>query len=484
MSYVARLMRVKGAALLFFAALMFVFPLECGASGPAPSMAGNRATKNIRLEAGKSVIVKSTVPVTRVSVASDRIADYVLLSPYQIYITGKASGVTNMTLWKGEDKIAAVYDIEVAPEISRIKEKIQEILPQETGIRIHASHEALTLSGTVSNTASLAHVMAIAEAYNTSKDQKVINLLQVSGVQQVMLEVRVAEMSRSLVRRLGSNFIVSGNGSIGGSLVGNLASVKEFVGNGTQGSVKLDFSKALNSFFHIAAGDVTWTQFLDALKEEGLVNVLAEPTLITLSGQAASFLAGGEFPIPVPQGLGTVAIEYKEYGVSLSFTPTILSDQRISMKVQPEVSELDFTTALSLEGVSVPGLTTRRVTTTIELGDGQSFAVAGLLKNTTRELISKFPFLGEVPILGPLFRSTSYQRNETELVVIVTPHLVKPLNMAKAKLPTDDFIDPNDCEFYLDGLLEGGAAQPPASPFGSSQSSGVEGEFGHAIPKY
>lgn len=474
----------KGAIILFLAAFAFFITQECRAASQAQVVTLDQSTRKISVDVRKSVIVKSATPITRVSIASEGIADYLLLSPNQIYLTGKKPGITNMTLWKGEDKIAAVYDIEVAPEISRIKAQLQRILPEEKGIRVNASHDALTLSGTVSNAVSQTHALTIAEAFTTGKDQKIINLLQISGVQQVMLEVRVTEMTRSLVRRLTNNFVVSNNGSIGGSLVGNLVSVKDFVGNGNQGAATLNFSNALNSFFHIAAGTTTWTQFLDALKEEGLVRILAEPTLITQSGQAASFLAGGEFPIPVPQGLGTVAIEYKQFGVQLSFTPTVMADGLISMKVNPEVSQLDFTTAVSIQGISVPGLTTRRVSTMVELADGQSFAVAGLLQDTVRDTSTKLPFLGELPVLGPLFRSTSYQRNETELVIIVTPHLVKPLNMAKIKLPTDDYVDPSDCEFYLKGFLQGQAPAPPASPVALGEKSGFEGEFGHALPRY
>lgn len=480
----ARPMRGRGAVFLFLSAFLVFLMQEGRAAGPAQVVAMGQATGRITVDAGKSVIVKSSTPVTRVSLSSDGVADYLLLSPNQIYVTGKKPGVANLTLWKGEDAVSAVYDIEVTPEISRVRAQLQRILPEEKGIRVNASNEALTLSGTVSNAASVSHALAIAEAYVTGKDQKVINLLQVSGVQQVMLEVRVAEMSRSLVRKLGSNFIVSGNGSMGGSLIGNIVSVKEFVGNGTAGSATLDFSNALNSFFHIAAGDVTWTQFLDALKEEGMVRVLAEPTLITLSGQTASFLAGGEYPVPVPQGLGTVGVEYKQFGVQLSFTPTLIADGVISMKVNPEVSQLDYTTALTIESVSVPGLTTRRVSTTVELADGQSFAVAGLLQDTVRNTVSKFPLLGELPILGALFRSTSYQRNETELVIIVTPHLVKPLNAARTRLPTDGYIDPNDCEFYIHGLIQGLAPAPPDSPVAVRERSGFEGEFGHSLPTY
>jgi pilus assembly protein CpaC len=214
-------------------------------------------------------------------------------------------------------------------------------------------------------------------------------------------------------------------------------------------------SPAINALFRFHKGNVTWTGFLDALKENGLVKILAEPTLVTISGQEANFLAGGEFPVPIPQQGDTITIVFKTFGVGLLFTPTVLSEDKISMKVTPEVSELDFSNAVSFGGFVIPGLTTRRASTAIELADGQSFAIAGLLNENVRESVSKFPILGDIPILGALFRSSSFQKNETELVIIVTPHLVKPLDMTKQPLPTDPYIEPNDFEWYLMGQLEG-----------------------------
>ncbi len=210
---------------------------------------------------------------------------------------------------------------------------------------------------------------------------------------------------------------------------------------------------AINALFRLQTGGVTLTSFIDALREDGLVKILAKPTLVTLSGQEASFLAGGEFPIPVPQREDTITIEFRTFGVGLSFTPTVLSDRQISLRVAPEVSELDFANAVSFSGFVVPALTTRRVSTVVELADGQSFAIAGLLDESVRESISRFPVLGDIPILGALFRSVSFQKSETELVIIVTPHLVKPVDVAQQPLPTDAFIEPNDVEFLLLGKL-------------------------------
>jgi pilus assembly protein CpaC len=217
---------------------------------------------------------------------------------------------------------------------------------------------------------------------------------------------------------------------------------------------------------------------VDALKQHNLVKVLAEPTLIALSGREASFLAGGEFPIPVPQALGVVTISYKSFGVGLVFTPTVLSPNKINMTVAPEVSDLDFANAISIQGFLIPSITTRRASTTIELADGQSFAIAGLLRDTVREQIAKFPVLGDIPILGALFRSSSFQKNETELIIIVTPHLVKPLDLAKQTLPTGQFIEPNDLEFYLMGQTEG-SSRGPQTIKSLTTEGGLEGESGH-----
>ena len=307
-----------------------------------------------------------------------------------------------------------------------------------------------------------------------------INLLEVAGVHQVMLEVRVSEISRSLLRRLGFNFnyISSSGRNFGLSLLNQLTTLPPtgFPAAGVQ------VSDTVNAVFRFLSNDTTWTIFIDALKEEGLLKVLAEPTLITLSGKTANFLAGGEFPVPVPQssatGGTTITVEYKPFGIGLSFTPTVLSTNKINMLVAPEVSDLDYSNAITSSGFVVPAITTRRVSTAIELADGQSFAIAGLLKEDVREIVSKFPVLGDIPILGALFRSTSFKKNETELIVIVTAHLVKPLDKARQPLPTDPYIEPDDYEFYLLGSLEGKGKETNPRHRG-----GLEGEFGHLLPK-
>jgi pilus assembly protein CpaC len=468
-----------GKTKLFLAAFALVLVSYAGCWGAGVEVISGKGRK-INLEAGKSVIIRSEVDIVRVSSANPDVATVTALSPKQVYVTaGKTSGVTNITLWQAEDKVAAVYDVEVAPDVSSIKEKIQRLFPEEKGVRITASHDSLTLTGTVSSTAVLSQVLALTEAYGG--DKKVINMVQVSGVHQIMLEVRVAEMQRTLTKQLSINFTTLAGASFGAGLLANPGSVAGSVSGSINTPPLLNIAPTTNALFHIA-GNPSWTVFLDALKQDGLVKVLAEPTLMALSGQTATFLAGGEFPVPIPQGLGSVAIQYKPYGVQLSFTPTVLDDNRISMKVTPEVSELDFTTAVTISGTTVPGLTKRGVSTVIELGDGQSFALAGLLQDNITETIGKFPYLGDVPVLGPLFRSSNFQRNETELVVIATPHLVKPIDLKNQPLPTDRYVEPSDTDFFLRGLLQGcQKASPP--PVCQDSEAGLQGEFGHALPK-
>lgn len=435
--------------------------------------------QKINLTVGRSFIIETPMPIKRVSIVNPEIADANVLTPTQIYLTGKSIGVTNLTLWI-DSTVHSVFDLEVSPDTSRLKEKLHDIFPGEDDIRVSTTHDSIALSGSVSSTANLSQVLALAEAYAPGK---VINMLEIRGVHQVMLEVKIGEVSREVTKRLGFNFdFISSTGSnLGLTMLNNLVNLPDggWPGNG------LEVSNPVNALFRFTADGATWDVFIDALKEQGLIKILAEPTLIALSGQSANFLAGGEFPIPVPQE-NNVTIEYKEFGVGLKFTPKVLSSSKISMNIAPEVSELDFSNSVSLGGYIIPSITTRRVNTTIELGDGQSFAIAGLLKDDVREIVSKFPLLGEIPVLGALFRSSSFQKNETELVVIVTPHLVKPLDMAKQTLPTDQYIEPNDFEFYLLGSLEGKEKKEVVdSPLsaGPNKESGLEGEFGHITPE-
>ena len=462
----------------------FVLALIPASWAAGPPAAESQTAKRIGLLVGKSIVLKSEEPVKRISIADPAVADFVLISPSEIYITGKGAGVTNMTLWlrKGNYR---VFDLDVGFDVSQMKQRLEEILPEETDLRVTAMQDSITLSGRVSSAANLSQALTLARSY--APEGKVNNLVEVRGVQQVMLEVRVAEMQRSLARRMGVNFnYLTETGKFGVSQLGGLTSTTftDKFEAGADGLLKLTefnldtvVSQSVNAFFRFNSGGTTWTGFIDALKADGLVKVLAEPTLIALSGNEASFLAGGEFPVPVPQGLGTVAIEYKKFGVELYFTPTVLSDNKINIKVNPVVSELDYAAGVQVNGAVIPGLNTRGAATVVELADGQSFAIAGLLRDTSRDVMSKYPLLGDIPILGTLFRSREFQRNETELIIIATPRLVKPLDTARQTLPTDFYHEPNDTEFYVLGLMEGQSGRHSGGIQGD-----LDGEFGHAMP--
>jgi pilus assembly protein CpaC len=464
--------------LLFLAALLAAAPALAEVevfNAEAPGV--------IRIVLAKSTILTADRPVSRVSLAEPEAASIVVLSPRQIYITGKKLGTTTLTLWSG-GQVSAVYDLVITPDVTRLKRMIHEILPRERSVQVLSSGESITLSGSVSNTADLTSVLSLAEA---EAPGKVVNLLRVDGVQQVMLEVRVAEMSRTALKRMGINLAATFSNFTIYSFLNNLTSLA------ADGSGRIDLTDKINGVFNYNNGQSNIIGMLDALKAHGLARLLAEPNLTCVSGESADFLVGGEIPIPKPGALGTVSIEFKPFGVGLSFTPTVLSSGAINLHVSPEVSELDYTNAMRYQGYEIPAIATRKATTVVDLADGQSFAIAGLISESLKENNHRFPVLGDLPVLGMLFRSSDYQKNKTELVIIVTAHLVKPLDMAKQTLPGDDFKEPTDYEFYMLGLLEGkntGSAAAIAASQAHSQpetvvrpETGFDGDFGHAWPR-
>jgi pilus assembly protein CpaC len=422
-------------------------------------------TQRIELVVDKAFVLPIPEPLKksdriRVTIAAPEIADFIFIPkigkgsrPKFIYIKGVSPGETNLSLWIG-DRLVSVYDLQVTYNILQLKERLHNILPDEEEIRVYATHDSIVLSGTVSNTENLSEALALAEAFTPPKSN-VRNLLKVAGVHQVMLEVRIAEMSRSVTNRLGINWNwINQSGEFAINVIGGVAQMAPtdvVTGTGGQGVFlpggPPGTSAVASGAFRFMNGSNQYTGIIDVLKGEGLIKILAEPTLIALTGQTASFLAGGEFPVPEIDDEGNVGVEYRSFGIEVAFTPTVLSEKKIAMKVMPAVSEIDPSIQITIQGSAVPALTTRRASTLVELGDGQSFAIAGLLKETTRETISKYPILGDIPILGALFKSKSFASQETELVIIVTPHLVKPLNMAEQSLPTDYYIEPDDADF-------------------------------------
>jgi pilus assembly protein CpaC len=440
----------------------------------------------LRLKVGRSKVLRTPFALTRISVADPDIADLILISEREIYINALAPGATNISMWGKSRFTSATVTVEA--DLTLLKEKLHQILPKEK-IGAEAAGDSIVLSGEVSGPVAQSTAIAIARAFlgektsseGKGKDTKVVNLLHVGGVQQVLLEVRVAEINRLVAERIGVNFnALAPGGNFGVQQINSLASVSDlaraFTGTGSVSTTTWTQGLGTNlvAMGGWTAAGTLWTVFLDVLKQNNLGRVLAEPNLVTTSGQQASFLAGGEFPIPVPQssatGGTTITVEYKKFGVQLEFTPTVLNDSKIAVKVHPIVSELDntFGQTFVLEGgYVVPGLRTREMNTQVEVGDGQTFAIAGLLSDNSRSIMKKFPVLGDIPVLGVLFRSDEYQKNLTELVALVTPHLVKPMPPGAARLPTDKWIEPTDVDFYLLGLDQGRqkpAAGPAAAP--------------------
>lgn len=441
----------------------------------------------IRIVLDKSTILNMDKPVSRVSLAQPAAASIVVLSPRQIYITGQELGTTTLTLWSA-GKVSAVYDLVITPDVTRLKRMIHEILPEEKNIQVLSSGESITLSGYVTSMGNLTSVLSLAEA---EAPEKVVNLLKVDGVQQVMLEVRVAEMSRSAMKRMGVNLAMAFSNFTIYSFLNNLTSLGRQTDSGLGSVNYVNLTDNVNGAMSYNNGSISINGFIDALKANGVARLLAEPNLTCVSGESADFLVGGEIPIPKPGALGNVTIEYKPFGIGLEFTPTVLSSGAINLHVSPEVSELDYTNKISYSGFEIPAISTRKATTVIDLADGQSFAIAGLISESLRQNSQRFPVLGDIPVLGTLFRSSSYQKNKSELVIIVTAHLVKPLDMTRQTLPGDDFKEPSDYEFYMMGLLEGRkdtkdvAHAPSKAQPGTvvRPENGFDGEFGHSWPR-
>ncbi|MDF3031402.1 MAG: pilus assembly protein CpaC [Moraxellaceae bacterium] len=427
--------------------------------------------QDVVLQVGQSRLVTSPVPLQQAVIGSPEIADIKLLSPQRILVLGIKPGTTNLMLRPSNSDQTAVLSVSVSFDRNGIKRKIAEAMPTEERIEVRDSNDKVILSGQASSAASLEMALAIARSF--VPESSVVNLVQVAGSQQVMLEARVAEISRNSLKDLGiSTAILDNNGKW--SFASGLPVTGAF---GAVGYIDNDGSP----FDNLA---VT----LEALEKKGLAKTLAEPNLVALSGQEANFLAGGEIPIPVAQNAGlanTITVEYKEFGVGLRFTPTVLNRDRINLKLVSEVSAIDPTNSFEIGGgITIPAISTRRAGTSVELGDGQSFAIAGLMQSNMKNAISQFPFLGNIPVLGALFRSTDFQREESELVIMVTARLVKPVHRNQLAAPTDVFSPPSDLDQYLLGRIEGKnkqrqLAQAPAGT--SSSSGGVDGSFGHQL---
>ena len=408
--------------------------------------------ERIDVHIGSSRVISAPWPVARVSVNDPDIADVQVPSPHQVVVTGRAQGTTDLVMWSGDNQMwqARIY---VMVDLSYINDELKRLFP-DAELQVVQSRDMIVVQGFIRRTEQVAQIRAILEAYEV----KYIDATSVAGVHQVQLHIRVAEVSREAIRALTMNFIYDGENFRAASLIGPAGGTPLISGAIPSGDI--DFGTTTTLIGEFPGADLS--MFLEALAQNQFVRILAEPSLIALSGEEASFLAGGEFPIPVVQGGAgedsntSITIEYKEFGVRLAFRPVVLGDNTIRLFVAPEVSDLSDFGAVEISGFRIPSLLTRRSETTMELRSGQTFAMAGLLNQNTRARSSRIPLLGDLPVLGPLFRSVRYTEGETELLILVTASLVEPMNQdANLVMPGDTHAPPNDWEFYIDGRLEG-----------------------------
>jgi pilus assembly protein CpaC len=449
-----------------------------GASAPAfaqPTAA--RPVETLNVSKGTGTLVRLSEPMSDVFVANDAVADVQVRSPTQLYVFGKDAGETTIYATAKGGRVVYATNVRVAQNLANLNEVLHTAMP-DSNITVTTIGQLAVLNGTVASPEDAAQAQSLVTTLLNpgKKDGDLLDIVPVNRLKtatplQVTLKVRIAEINRSLLKSMGVNLL--SRDTTGGFLFG--------IGRGNPGTIS-----GPNASFNIASTGTTLgfaghllgldlLSTLDIAANDGVASILAEPNLTALSGETASFLAGGEFPIPVSQGNQAVTIEYKQYGVGLAFTPIVLGDGRISMRVRPEVSQLSDAGAVTIAGFRVPALITRRAETTVELGSGQSFMIAGLLQNTGNNSVDKAPVLGDLPILGALFRSTKFQRSETELVVIVTPYLVRPVSTQMAT-PLDGYRNPNDIERdFLGQTFKGvnGKMDPTAIPAPSAAPSGA-----------
>ncbi|HEY4071139.1 MAG TPA: type II and III secretion system protein family protein [Sphingomicrobium sp.] len=465
-------------------------------AAPAPAAAQPRAyasgayrpSTQVLLSVGEGEMINLPRSVTSVWTSAPDVADVYVQGPRQMNLFGKKAGEATIIATDASGSVVYGANVRVNQNISSINEILHQAMP-EANIRVTNVGQVAVLNGTVASPEDAAQAEMLVKAalnpgIDVSSPTAALNIVPVSRLKvatplQVMLKVRIAEMNRSAVKQIGVNLLTRdrSGGSILGSIGrGNPGSINTVPG--APGTIDPDTGLPAGStsvLFNNLAGGTTLGLFgkilgldvlgtLDLLQNDGVVTTLAEPNLTALSGETASFLAGGEFPIPVSQALGAVTVEYKQYGVGLAFTPVVLADGRISMRVRPEVSQLSDTGSVKLNGFTVPALTTRRAETTVELGSGQSFMIGGLLQNSNSNSVEKAPFLGDIPVLGALFRSTKFQRDESELVIIVTPYLVRPVS-GQLATPADGYRAPDDIQRdFLGQDFKGksGSVQPTA----------------------
>ena len=420
---------------------------------------GTAQAAGMEIAVNQGEVIRLQRPAASVFVANPEVADIQVMSPTLVYIFGRRAGETTIFAVDEEEQIIFNRNLIITHNLAGLSRILREMVPTAS-IDAQSVGGGLLLTGNVESPTDAADAVRVANRF-VGEGGDVINRISVLGSDQVHLRVRVAEVSRTVNKDFGINW--EAIGTVGDFTFG-LATGDDIAINAANQIVRNP--DADNLFGNFSNSNLDINVLVDALASEGLVTLLAEPNLTAMSGETASFLAGGEFPIPVSQDEDSISIEFKQFGVALSFTPTLVSRNRINLRVRPEVSQLSELGAITVDSLRIPALTTRRAETTVELGSGQSFAIAGLLQNATRQGIDEFPILGDVPVLGALFRSDQWQRDETELVIIVTPYLVKPVDDRQIALPTDGFEPPDD----VDRVLYGRTTAKQELNFGSDSS--------------
>jgi len=463
---------------------------------PLSAQAVTRPSQDIAISVGRGQLITVPGRMADVFVANEAIADVQIKSTNQLYVMGKTGGVTTIYASDAGGNVIWSANVRVGSNIDSVDQMLRVAMPEAKIAVSTFGSDTVLLTGTIAAPEDAAEAQRLVQAF-MGKSTNVISRLKMATPLQVNLQVRIAEVSRTLSKSLSSNLATGDatNGFQFGLGMGRTPGTQWSPGGplgvnvtaGSAGTTVITVPSNLNTI--AGAGRLFGLDLLgtlDAGETAGLVTTLAQPNLTAISGETAEFLAGGEFPIPSSQGLGTTSIEYKKYGVSLSYTPTVLANGRISLRVRPEVSELGE--SIRQNGFDVPTINTRRAETTVELGSGQSFMIAGLLKNSTSNTVQKLPGAGDIPILGTLFRSTGFKRGETELVIVVTPYLVNPVNANDIKLPTDGYQAPNDIQRIFGNMQSDGrsgrdrpkpkevpasqAATPPAPKVGDAAPAG------------
>jgi pilus assembly protein CpaC len=464
---------------------------DTATTAPSDLTTDDQSISTITLQPGKAKKMNFVQRIKRANILTPDIADVIPLGPNDLLLTAKKSGSTQLIIWD-EAGNTQIMNVEVATPVAMLQKKLQSLFPEST-IKVEDVNGTVTLTGQVHDLESARQAELISVPYSGSN--KIVDLLEVGGGQQVMLKVKFAEVSKQAEKELGFNFGGNDGTSIFGSNLGKntLGISSGGVGPGSGATSLLAIpTGALSGASMFGTGqfaNIAFAYFVDSLESNSLLRTLAEPNLVTTSGQKATFLAGGSFPYPVPQsgtgGGSTITIQFQPYGVSLTFTPIVLGNGRIRLDVNPDVSALDFSHTVTLDGTSVPGLTDRNVHTTVELAEGQTYALAGLLQDQISASNSQFPILGDIPVLGALFRSVSYQKNQTELVVLVTPVLVHGIDPGNVTpVPGEKWRDPTGAQLYMLKDL-GGEVTPPAPTkpqLSSDQTPAFEGAAGFNAP--